>query len=91
MSEGPNKRPPSPWMRNLGLWLVILIGLAVAVNLMQGSGSGSSAGTIAYSDFLARVDDGAVKSVEIKGDEIVGKTSEKYREALARLTGPATR
>ena len=75
MSEGPNKRPPSPWLRNLGLWLVILIGLAVAVNLMQGSGSSSSAGTIAYSDFLARVDDGAVKSVEIKGDEIVGKTS----------------
>jgi cell division protease FtsH len=61
-------------MRNLGLWLVILVGLAVAVNLMQGSGS-SSAGTIAYSDFLARVDDGAVKSVEIKGDEIVGRSS----------------
>jgi cell division protease FtsH len=81
MSEGPNNRTPSPWMKNLGLWVVILLGLAVAVNVMQGSGSSRSGDTLVYSDFLARVDDGAVKSVEIRGDEIVGRTSgdEEFR------------
>ena len=75
MSDGPNKRPPSPWMKNLGLWIVILLGLAVVVNVIQGPGRSSSGDALAYSDFLARVDDGAVKSVEIRGDEIVGRTS----------------
>jgi cell division protease FtsH len=81
MSEGPNKRPPSPWIKNLGLWMVILLGLAVVVNLMQGGSSSRSGDTVAYSDFLARVDDGAVRSVEIRGDEIIGRTSgdEQFR------------
>ncbi|MFZ4382447.1 MAG: ATP-dependent metallopeptidase FtsH/Yme1/Tma family protein, partial [Sandarakinorhabdus sp.] len=81
MSEGPNKRPPSPWMKNLGLWVVILLGLAVVVNLMQGPSNARSGDAVAYSDFLARVDDGAVKSVEIRGDEIIGRTSndEEFR------------
>jgi len=81
MSEGQNKRPPSPWMKNLGLWVVILLGLAVVVNLMQGDSSSRSGDTVAYSDFLARIDDGAVRSVEIRGEEIVGRTSndEQFR------------
>jgi cell division protease FtsH len=68
-------------MKNLGLWIVILLGLAVVVNLMQGGSSSRSGDTLAYSDFLARVDDGAVRSVEIRGDEIIGRTSgdEQFR------------
>ena len=70
-----NKRPPSPWMKNLGLWFVILLGLVVVVNVMQGpSRSGSASSAMAYSDFLTKVDEGGVKSVEIRGAEIVGKT-----------------
>jgi cell division protease FtsH len=70
-----NKRPPSPWMKNLGLWFVILLGLVVVVNVMQGpSRSGDAGGAMAYSDFLTKVDEGAIKSVEIRGAEIVGKT-----------------
>ncbi len=70
-----NKRPPTPWMKNLGLWFVILLGLVVVVNVMQGSSrSGDSGGAMAYSDFLTKVDEGAIKSVEIRGPEIVGKT-----------------
>ena len=65
------------------VWMaaVTLLGLAVAVNVMQGSGSSRSGDTLAYSDFLARVDDGAVKSVEIRGEEIIGRTSgdEEFR------------
>ncbi|MFZ4109758.1 MAG: ATP-dependent metallopeptidase FtsH/Yme1/Tma family protein, partial [Polymorphobacter sp.] len=70
-----NKRPPNPWIKNLGLWFVILLGLVVVVNVMQRpSGSGGSGSALAYSDFLTKVDEGAVKSVEIRGAEIVGKT-----------------
>ncbi len=81
MSEN-NKRPPSPWMKNLGLWFVILLGLVVVVNVMQGPSSGGSNGSnLAYSDFLTKVDDGSIRSAEIRGEEIVGKTSndEEYR------------
>ena len=77
-----NKRPPSPWMKNLGLWFVILLGLVVVVNVMQGpSRSTGASGAMAYSDFLTKVDEGAIKSVEIRGNELVGKTSsdEEFR------------
>ncbi len=71
-----NKKPPAAWMKNLGLWFVILLGLVVVVNLMQGSSKSSATGTtMAYSDFLTKVDEGGVRSVEIRGAEIIGKTS----------------
>ena len=69
-------------MKNLGLWFVILLGLVVVVNLMQGSSKSSAAGTtMAYSDFLTKVDEGGIRSAEIRGAEIVGKTSsdEEFR------------
>jgi len=77
-----NKKPPAPWMKNLGLWFVILLGLVVVVNLMQGtSKSGGTGNTMAYSDFLTKVDEGGIRSAEIRGAEIVGKTSgdEEFR------------
>ncbi len=71
-----NKKPPSPWMKNLGLWFVILLGLVVVVNVMQGpSRSATGSDTMAYSDFLTKIDEGGIRSAEIRGDEIVGKTS----------------
>ncbi|MBB6228748.1 cell division protease FtsH [Polymorphobacter multimanifer] len=69
-------------MKNLGLWFVILLGLVVVVNVMQGPSSGGAGGAnLAYSDFLTKVDDGSIRSAEIRGEEIVGKTSndEEYR------------
>ena len=77
-----NKKPPAPWMKNLGLWFVILLGLVVVVNLMQGSSKSTGTGaTLAYSDFLTKVDEGGIRSAEIRGPEIVGKTSsdEEFR------------
>ncbi|WP_310496198.1 ATP-dependent zinc metalloprotease FtsH [Sandarakinorhabdus sp.] len=81
MSEGPSKRPPSPWMKNIGLWFVILLGLVVVVNVMQGPSRSSTGTAMAYSDFLTRVDEGAIKTAEIRGEEIIGKTGsdEEYR------------
>nr|WP_295661239.1 ATP-dependent zinc metalloprotease FtsH [Polymorphobacter sp.] len=69
------KRPPNPWIKSLGLWVVILLVLAVVVTLVQGPSTATATGKLGYSDFLTKIDDGAVKSVEIRGSEIVGKLS----------------
>ena len=70
-----DKRPPNPWIKSLGLWVVVLMVLAVVVMLMQGPSTSTASGALGYSDFLTKVDDGAVKSVEIRGAELVGKLS----------------
>ena len=72
MAEQP-KRPQNPWIKSLGLWVVILLVLAVVVTVVQGPSTSSAAGSLGYSDFLTKVDDGGVKSVEIRGNEIGGR------------------
>ncbi|QYE36060.1 MULTISPECIES: ATP-dependent zinc metalloprotease FtsH [Sphingosinicellaceae] len=74
------KRPPNPWIKSLGLWVVILLVLAVVVTLVQGPSTATATGKLGYSDFLTKIDDGAIKSVEIRGSEIVGKltTDEEF-------------
>ncbi len=68
-----DKRPPNPWIKSIGLWVVVLLVLAVVVTLVQGPSTSTSANALGYSDFLTKVDDGAVKSVEIRGNELFGK------------------
>jgi len=72
MAEQP-KRPPNPWVKSLGLWVVILLVLAVVVTVIQGPGTSTPANALGYSDFLSKVDEGGVKSVDIRGNEISGK------------------
>ncbi|MGI4877400.1 MAG: ATP-dependent zinc metalloprotease FtsH [Janthinobacterium lividum] len=74
------KRPPNPWIKSLGLWVVILLVLAVVVTLVQGPSTATATGKLGYSDFLTKIDEGAIKSVEIRGSEIVGKltTDEEF-------------
>ncbi len=68
-----DKRPPNPWIKSLGLWVVVLLVLAVVVTLIQGPSASTAAGQLGYSDFLTKVDEGQVKSVEIRGSELIGK------------------
>jgi len=72
MADQP-KRPPNPWVKSLGLWVVILLVLAVIVTVVQGPSTSSTAGTLGYSEFLNKVDEGGIKSVDIRGAEIGGK------------------
>ena len=76
----PKSAPPNPWIKSLGLWVVILLVLAVVVTLVQGPSTATATGKLGYSDFLTKIDDGAVKSVEIRGSEIIGKltTDEEF-------------
>ncbi|MGI4876810.1 MAG: ATP-dependent zinc metalloprotease FtsH [Janthinobacterium lividum] len=74
------KRPPNPWIKSLGLWVVILLVLAVVVTLVQGPSTATATGKLGYSDFLTKIDEGSIKSVEIRGSQIVGKlaTDEEF-------------
>ncbi len=85
------KRPPSPWLKSLGLWAAILLALVVVVNLIQPASSGTSGSALAYSDFLTKVDEGSVKNVEFRGSgDIAGRTSsdEPFRTTVPPMGDP---
>jgi len=69
----PPDKPTNPWLRSLALWIGIVLAVIMFVSVFDGGSKSSSAGTaIAYSDFLDKVDEGNVRSVEIRGQQIVG-------------------
>ena len=85
------KRPPNPWIKSLGLWVVVLLVLAVVVTVIQGPSTSTAAAALGYSDFLSKVDDGTVKAVEFRGTEIVGKlgSDEEFRTVIPPMGDPA--
>jgi cell division protease FtsH len=75
VSEQNPKKPTPPWGKSIALWIVVLIGLVMAVSLFSRP-EGSSPNTIAYSKFLQKVDEGSVSAVEIRGSTINGALSD---------------
>ena len=72
---GGDKEPSgNTWMKSLAIWAAILLGLVIFVQLM-GGGASQTRDTIAYSDFLNKVDEGSVKQVIIGKEEITGRTT----------------
>jgi cell division protease FtsH len=61
----------------MGIWIALFIGLVLIVNIIGGSGRGSSLPIVAYSDFLQEVDRGCVSEVLIRGPVVIGKTTER--------------
>jgi cell division protease FtsH len=75
MSEN-NRKPPSPLVRNILMWAGILLALVLMVQLFQGPSERRAAGEeVAYSEFLAKVDEGQVKEAAISGRLITGQLS----------------
>jgi len=73
-----NDREPSGggnWMKSLLIWAGILLALVLVVQTMSG-GSSQSRDAIAYSDFLAKVDNGQVRAVSIGKDSISGRLTD---------------
>ena len=75
MSEN-NRKPPSPLVRNILMWAGILLALVLMVQLFQGPSERRSGGEeIAYSEFLAKVDEGQVREAAISGRMVTGQLS----------------
>ena len=58
--------------KNLALWLVVGLLLVALFNLFQGPSGRSGEVGIPFSDFLAEVENGQVREVVIKGNDISG-------------------
>ena len=72
-----DKQPTgNPWMKSLFIWVGILAVLAVFVSVFDGKGSTAApANTLAYSEFISKVDEGSVSDVKIAGEIVSGKLS----------------
>ncbi len=64
MNEKENK-PGNPWTKSLLIWVGILFGLLLFVQMIGGGSPAAKGEDIAYSEFIRQVDDGNVKSVTI--------------------------
>src|SRR3954454_7367592 len=68
--NSPPKDPGNPWMKSLFIWAGILLALVLFVQIFDGGARGAGQGAIAYSEVLAKVDEGSVADVAI-GKEVV--------------------
>ena len=60
-----NEKKPNAWTKSLLIWVGVLFGLVLFVQMIDG-GRGASAGQpLAYSDFVKQVDEGNVRGVTI--------------------------
>ena len=62
--------------RNIALWVVVALVLVVLFNVLQPSGQQGDTSQIAYSSFLAEVNNGQVAKVTITGQDITGTTKD---------------
>ena len=73
------KEPPktsNPLMKSLFIWIGILVVIMLAVNMFASASRTAAQSTISYSDFLTKVDSDQVRSVQIAGPNITGKTTD---------------
>lgn len=87
----PDKDPngTNPWMKSLFIWAGILLALILFVQVVDGGGRTAAGSAIAYSDFLNRVDSGAVKEVSIGKDIITGKLTSGESFKTNTIVDPA--
>ena len=63
----------NPWMKSLMVWVAILVAIALFVTVIEGSGrTAVQSGSLSYSTFLAKVQEGSVREVSIAGNIVRG-------------------
>ena len=62
--------------KHILIWIVVFVLMIMTFNALQGDGVGGRSEKLAFSDFLARVDDRQVNSVKIQGRYIEGKLAD---------------
>jgi cell division protease FtsH len=63
------KKPPNPWARSLLIWVGILFGLVLFVQMIGGGSDAAAGEPIPYSEFVRQVDEGNVQSVTTAGTQ----------------------
>ncbi|QIL03161.1 ATP-dependent metallopeptidase FtsH/Yme1/Tma family protein [Sphingomonas sinipercae] len=59
------KKPTSPWIKSLMIWVGILFGLVLFVQMIGGGSQAAAGQPVAYSDFMRQVEEGNVRAVTI--------------------------
>jgi cell division protease FtsH len=74
----------NPWMRSVLIWVGILAALALFVSLFDSRTADPKGEPIAYSEFIAKVDEGSVKEVVTTGSTLVGtlKNGQQFKTFL---------
>jgi cell division protease FtsH len=85
------KKPANPWVKSLLIWVAILFGLVLFVQMIGGSSRSAAGQEIAYSDFVKQVNDGNVRSVTMTSNSdrnslITGRMGDG---GVFRTTAPA--
>jgi len=73
MKDDKEPQSGNPLVKNLAIWLGILLAIVLFVSLFEGSGKGTTGETVAYSEFLSGVDAGSVREADIADGVITGK------------------
>lgn len=71
--------------KNVALWIVIALLLFALFNFFQGPSTQNAQQQMSYTDFLSRVETGQVRSVTIKGQEIVGRYRDGQEFSTLRM------
>ena len=81
MSDDKQPQGPNPWMKSLMIWVGILAALAVFVSIFDGRSATTATDGIAYSSFIAKVEEGSVKDARISGNIVSGTLTngEKFK------------
>jgi cell division protease FtsH len=85
------KKPTNPWAKSLLIWVGILFGLVVFVQMIGGGSKAAAGEAIPYSEFVRQVDEGNVQSVttaaSTSGNQLI--TGKLEGGQTFRTTAPA--
>ena len=86
------KKPASAWTKSLLIWVGVLFGLVLFVQMIDGGARPAPGQAIAYSDFIRQVDQGSVRSVTMATNATSGGAAISGKLANGqtfRTTAPA--
>ena len=82
------KKPTNPWTKSLLIWVGILFGLVVFVQMIGGGSKAATGEAIAYSEFVKQVDEQNVQSVTIARPRQRATSSSPASSPTARRSAP---
>ena len=73
--------------RNIAFWVVLFVLILALFQLFSGSQTTTASRPIAYSDFIARVDEGLVSSVVLDGERVIVQAKDGVKYVTIRPEG----